>query len=96
MFYVDMKLITCIALLSKENKKGSSKLASTQHITTHQKVNVSWITERCSYIIMFNCCIGTSSNCIDDIKSDEWAPNSKQDELHMVSMPSMHGPTYPT
>jgi len=51
-FYVDMKLITCIALLSKENKKGSSKLASTQHITSHQKVNVSWITERCSYILL--------------------------------------------
>ncbi len=30
-----------------------------EHTTYHQssKVNVSWITERCSYIIMFNCCL---------------------------------------
>ncbi len=45
---------------------------------------------------MFNCCNGTSSNCIDDIKSEDQAPNSKRDALHMVSMPSMHGPIYPT
>ncbi len=93
--WYEINYLHCFVVEGKQKRimHTSSKLSSTQHITSHQK---SMYLELQKDVHILLCSIVASSNCIDDIKSDERAPTSKQDALHKVSMPSMHGPIYPT